>query len=206
MAIVNLTTGLRTEFAIDEFPDQVFHQAITWSPNSDAFAFASSGNHDLPMAVEGDPSMDLYLANPDGSEITLLPTDSLGRFGNLNWTTTDHLIFSATGVLDSILLTGVFSLDIHTGQLTLLSDPAQIAYNPAVSPDETRIAYVRYSREIMVMNMDGSDPQVIASLNGNIFGLDWQPIITNISPAATPAETTPPAIPTCRRRPSHPAR
>jgi predicted outer membrane repeat protein len=191
LVLLNLDTGMQTPIAIDAFPEQVFHQFVAWAPMGNEFVFSSSGTNPLPLAVDGVPSMSLYIAQRDGSNPVRLETGNLQLFGGLNWTKTDHIIFSANAIINAEIVYGIFSYALEDGQLTLLSDPAERVSHPAVSPDETKIAFIRDTRDLFVMNIDGSDVQSIRSFDGNVLSLAWQPlsVVTPMPPTFTPTGT-----------------
>jgi predicted outer membrane repeat protein len=192
LVLLNLETGMQTPIALDAFPEQVFHQFVAWSPMGNEFVFSSSGTNPLPLAVDSVPSMSLFTAQRDGSNPIRLETGNLRRFGGLNWTKTDHIIFSANAVINAEIVDGIFSYTLEDGQLTLLSDPTEPVFGPAVSPDETKIAFIRGAHDLFVMNIDGSDPQFVRSFDGNVLSLAWQPVFVVVPPTMTPSPTLTP--------------
>ncbi|NLF00806.1 MAG: hypothetical protein GX601_07495 [Anaerolineales bacterium] len=75
----------------------------------------------------------------------------------------------------------IYVLDLATGENSLLTDAAEHDLEPAISPDGSRIAFARSrldmsGQDIWVMNVDGSDPHIIASMEHAIATCpDWSP-------------------------------
>ena len=178
LALVDLTLDTASVLSIADFTPGAFNQNPAWFPTGDALVFASTGTNPIQPALDGDPLMDLYTIGRDGVGVRKLDNINASYYGGLNWTSSDQIIFSARKIIEGQLVDGIFSYDLLTETLTLLSDPAEDAASPSVSPDETKIAFVQGQCTIMIMNIDGSHATTIATLNENVGDLDWQPVNT----------------------------
>jgi Tol biopolymer transport system component len=158
----------------------------TWSPDGNRIAFASSGDNDIPLAVHGDPRLNIHIVNSDGSNETVLSLGGNGvlGLGSLDWFEQDTIIYSA------YRQQSIFSINVNTGEITpILDDISDFASMPDISPDNRYIAYVT-TTELSVMNIDGSNIQVVADFPRNFRHPDWQPVLgTGQAPVTTPSPT-----------------
>jgi Tol biopolymer transport system component len=75
----------------------------------------------------------------------------------------------------------IYVMDLETGMVTRLTDSPEHEFEPALSPDGTRIAFARAridmsGQDIYVMNADGTDPQRIVYMDESIAMCpDWSP-------------------------------
>lgn len=126
--------------------------SATWSPDGTKIAFASDRGG----------SLDVYVMNPDGSNIVQL-TDDPALDCCAEWSPDgSKLLFHSDRSGDF----EVYSMNADGSDVTnLTNDPAFDAYG-VFSPDGTKIAFSRYREldpetafmKIVVMNADGTDP------------------------------------------------
>ncbi len=137
------------------------NSAPAWSPNGSRIAFASTRNN---------PSGDLFLVNPDGSNVVRLTYNVASSVGHPAWSQDGTRIAFNCQVQAGNDDICTINLD-GTGFARLTSDPASDSF-PTWSPDGLSIAFstTRYGTDpvIDVMNTDGSDVrQVGAAITGS---------------------------------------
>lgn len=87
----------------------------------------------------------------------------------------------------------IYELNLATGQVVQLTDAAEHDLEPALSPDGTLIAFAKArldmsGQDIWVMNADGSNPHLLASVGAGIAtSPDWSPDGSQIAFYATQA-------------------
>lgn len=75
--------------------------------------------------------------------------------------------------------TGIFTVNLQTGERTRMTTPAAPAvdHTPRFSPDGESLAFIRYfssfRREIFVVSAAGGEPRQITSDDARIYGLAW---------------------------------
>ena len=142
-------------------------QGPEWSPDGSQIAFVWNGDNPIPMAVEGDPRLDIYIIDVDGSNLTQIGDLNALGLGSLSWRS-DGVIFCSLGFYDS----AIFAVHIEDGSIEMFTDYDSSYAN--VSPDEQKIVYGE-SGQLAVMDADGTNSVIITEAGG--FNPDWQPII-----------------------------
>lgn len=137
-----------------------------WSPDGRMIAFET----------DRDGRWELYLFDiTTGAETRL--TDHMASDINAFWTPdSQHIIFQS----DRDGEWQIYSVEIATGKVVKLSDGLTEDHDPAVSFDGTRIAFRAYQRgsnisAIYVMNIDGTDKQMISNPTGSASNHTWAP-------------------------------
>jgi hypothetical protein len=118
----------------------------------------------------------IYTANVDGSNIVEIPQDNLNKF-------LVHFSPDGTRLVYSKFLSGKFGdiapdVDIFTYAFATQAETrltnTGIAFQPAWSPDGTKIAYANYAGSgLYVMNADGTGQQLIAQPAGPPDDVQW---------------------------------
>jgi len=139
-----------------------------WSPAGEKIAFSYRETKDA--------FSQLYVMNPDGSEITKISTDDGRNYSTPDWSPDSTKIAFSSGQSNSDW--EIFIMNADGSDEVQITDGASISYGPDWSPDGTIIAFVSmadYQPEIFVMNSDGTDPKPITSLGANIGPPKWSP-------------------------------
>lgn len=129
--------------------------------------------HDLdgtPFQISWSPDaqkilIDVYstqyaILNPDGSDYKVL--DHKYAFPAV-WLDNETIIFSKS---DS-----VFSLNVETEHLKVITE----GIRPSLSPDRTKIAYIKNEHELYISNSDGTHPQKIIDSLYMGSSVAWSP-------------------------------
>jgi hypothetical protein len=194
VVIVSLINDAIVSIPLNGILEDAFHEESTWSLDGNQFIFASSGTNPIPMAIDGNPNMDLYISDRSGANISKIDSFNGESFGGVSWINNTQVLFSATMVQNAQLLYGVFKYDLMTEALTFLTDEAETSLSPTISPNGNLIAYVRTQGEIVIMNLDGTNPVTIATFDSSVQDLDWQPVTTaGSTPSPTPTNTSTPS-------------
>ncbi len=150
-----------------------------WSADGAKIAFGLSGE-----AAESPAG--LYIADADGSDVTLLFEDDTGATSP-TWSPDGRTIVFESGLGHEQTGAGdrdIYAIDGETGEVTRLTDdPARDEY-PALSPDGTRIAFTRRQggvADIYLMNADGTDVTQLMSGEGSDLRPVWSPDGTKIA-------------------------
>jgi Tol biopolymer transport system component len=140
------------------------------SPDGTRIAFVSDRDGGFP---------ELYLMDLNGSGVSRL-TDNAFVDGNPSWTPDGaRLVFErccANGTSDLV------SIDVATRvETSLTATTTHQEFDPVVSPDGTRVAYVAFevgvgNVDVWVMNADGSSPTRLTQDAAPDLSPDWQPL------------------------------
>jgi len=141
----------------------------TWSPDGTRIACSAdpAGNYEL----------DLWLMDPDGSNLTQL-TEDLYVLA-LAWSPDGSKI--AFSVTEDFEKSEIYVVDITGDNLTQLTANDAYNDNPAWSPDGSQIAFVSNSHdqsgyyEIYVMDSDGTNPTRLTESGYNSQNPEWSP-------------------------------
>jgi TolB protein len=140
--------------AAQDAPKQLFHQALSWSPDGREIVFA--GMHDYVAATDAYAS-DLYVVKVRNGKVRRL-TDTDYEAGAPAWTRAGRIVFA--GEARDHQASGLYSISTDGGTATQLTPPAGRDTAPAVSPDGRRVAFMSKrdggKYQLYVMNLDGS--------------------------------------------------
>lgn len=165
-----------------------YNYSPTYSPATDKIAFRCQN--------EGSATSDIFtMSGTRGKALTQITESSDAFEGNPSFSKDGKLLvydrqsyaYASRVTLASLLGMGVSSVliesseiwlkNLETGESTLLGN----GYQPSLSPDGMKIAYVKYSSDakscsIWIMNLDGSDQvQVTDAKKGYAFYPRWSP-------------------------------
>jgi Tol biopolymer transport system component len=148
----------------------------TWSPDGNRIAFASSGSHLVPRPIDGDPVMDIFTINSDGTDRAEISITGFG-VGNLNWTADNNVVFS----VQDIRSISIFSVPVSGGDIIRISEAdTEVSSNgPTLSPDGQKVAFLR-GNQILTMDTDGSNVEILADFPFRISHLSWQPVDSSL--------------------------
>jgi Tol biopolymer transport system component len=172
-----------TLFNVTNTPEEIDMNPV-WSPNGNRIAYTSSGDNFVPMTVEGNPVMDLYAIDADGTNRSKVSNGGLG-FGSLNWMTNDQFIYVKVAFPHA----GIYSYSLSNDHELLLTDTSIFSGAPDVSPDEHQIVFVQGS-QLAIMDIDGTNLTVITNTDENKFDPHWQPVMATVSDATSDGETS----------------
>ncbi len=173
------------------------------------------------MSLDIDESLDWLYLSPDGKylaingghigrTVTIVEIASgrawcpLGERSNcignfVSWMRNGRFLFCAEmdNTLDDVTMGSKLIVDVSAGQYTQLDLPVSPygAYSDAhyvsLSPDESRIAYVKGNSEIWTMQIDGKDKRLLQKVEGVVHALTWSPsdeqLIYSYQPGTMPA-------------------
>ncbi len=183
-------TGTPQRLTNNTFPDT----QPAWSPLGDQIAFVSA--HTDPTDPDRDRDRNIYImdADPATNDVAanLTPGTSApvyqGHDDAPSWSPDGQWIAYSNG------MSGIDIWKIRpngTGKTSIAAGDDEKS-NPAWSPDGTKIAYTGATsgtdRDIWVMNVDGSNPQILHDDTSHDINPDWQP---NSAPEITSLRPVP---------------
>lgn len=131
----------------------------TWNSNGTKIYYVEAG-----LIIPGP----IYSTNPDGSDNNMVAEVATNSRVCVSRDET-HILFSQSG--------GIYKFNLQNHEISQLAvvDDSSLPYCPVYSPDEQKIAYgIRHGRndyagepyyyKIMLMNADGSNPEVIITI------------------------------------------
>ena len=146
-----------------------------WSPDGSRIAFTRNIRNPHTNDYE------IYVVNPDGTGLRRLTfnltPDSL--FSNRNdmgpnWSPDGSRIVFASGRPGPL---NIYSMDADGGDVVRLTERPSANFEPAFSPDGTKIAFVGGPQHLLVMNADGTnETDLTPTSRGDYRNPDWQPI------------------------------
>jgi dipeptidyl aminopeptidase/acylaminoacyl peptidase len=152
---------------------EAFEWDPAWSSDGSRIAFVSGGEASArPMG--------LYVADSDGSGVTLVLEDGTGPTSP-SWSPDGRTIVFETGLGHEQTGSGnrdVFAIDVESGELTRLTDDSARDEYPALSPDGNRIAFTRQHDgvvDIYLVNADGTMVTQLTRGEGTDFRPAWSP-------------------------------
>lgn len=172
--VLNVATGEERQVTNDPADDT----SPAWSPDGTKLVFVSQrdGNTDLYwIGADGDESR--------GSEITRLTTDP-GADYDPAWSADGTQIYFARDQLDGgehsdlYVLNAPSAGDPEPPPPTPWAEPGPTAYQPAPSPDGSKIAFVSVTddaSQVFVANTDGSDVRQVTQDPTNKSNPSWSP-------------------------------
>jgi len=141
-----------------------------WSPDGSRIVFVSDRDGGFP---------ELYLMNADGTGVVRLTNNAVVD-GNPSWSPNgSSIVFERcceNGTSD------LFTIDVLLGiETNLTASTDQQEFDPAWSPDGTKIAYVSFlvgqgNIDIWIANADGSGPLRLTQESAPDTSPDWQPL------------------------------
>jgi Tol biopolymer transport system component len=149
-------------------------------------AFGASADQFVAVCRDGTGRTGMYVLDLAGNIVREIPMRS-DVFGHVTWSSTGRIVFFANN--DGNDAGGqLISLDENGGDrriLTTFETGADDA-GPAFSPDGTRIAFRRYTKEplrgdIWVMDADGRNAQPVTNAPGDQQDPSWSPDGTRIA-------------------------
>lgn len=122
-----------------------------WSPDGSQIAFGSNLDS---------PDNDLWIVNADGTNARLLLSRRAEDI-DVVWSPSFRIIFG--GFVDRVSDYEIFAFDPVTSSLSRLTNSPRSDFEPAASPDGSKIAFSSFRKPqgIYIMNADGSSPQLI---------------------------------------------
>lgn len=147
---------------------QLLDRDPAWSPDGSKIAFTSIRNG----------KADIYIMNADGSNLTRL-TDNPDNDSSLLWSPDEDMIAFES---ERNRGTQIYLMNADGSNLTRLTDNVY-GPTPAWSPDGSKIAFrclvhegsYEYSREIQVIDADGSDPTRLTNSDADDYCPVWSP-------------------------------
>lgn len=164
--IVELALATQEERLLVPNPPESVLLEPAVSPDGRQFAYARTLT---PVVETGQPvdfGTDLYLANRDGSgaHLFLEHQQPNEHIRSPVWLPDGQgLLVAVYRLVERHVITTIESVDLAGGSRTVV---VQDAFHPAISPDGTRIAFVRQDENLVqslwLANADGSDARLIA--------------------------------------------
>jgi Tol biopolymer transport system component len=154
-----------------------------------AGCIASSGNGSNGMIVfqsDRDGNYDLYVMNPDGTDVRNLTSHSASDTAPIPSPDGRRIAFQSNRDGND----EIYVLDLETGAQSNLTNHPANDHSPTWSPDGSSIAFVSdrdallldearglWANDIYIMNSDGSDPRRLTAgnLTNGYGGLAWSP-------------------------------
>lgn len=149
----------------------------------------SSGNGSNGMIVfqsDRDGNYDLYVMNPDGTDVRNLTNHPASDTGPVPSPDGRRIAFQSNRDGND----EIYVVDLETGKQTNLTNHTASDHSPTWSPDGSSIAFVSdrtailldearglWTSDIYIMNSDGSDPRRLTAgnLTNGYGGLAWSP-------------------------------
>ena len=173
--LVELSLGSGDEALLVPKPEGAVLIDPALSPNRDRLAFVRQLT---PVVIPGEPvevGMDLYLADAGGSDPVLLLEHSQPNeaIRSPAWFPDGHrMLINVQNLEGAQIVTTIEALDIETGARTRVLDDA---FQPALSPDGTQIAFVRqdeqFNQSLWIANADGSGERQLAGPPDGLGGI-----------------------------------
>jgi Tol biopolymer transport system component len=155
-----------------------------WSPDGKRIAFAK---RNLDRESDSNkPEVDIYVMNPDGSEMTRL-TDLAGVEQDPSWSPDGNQIaFEAEqgDPTETYVGSEIFVMNADGSELRPLTDTVEDEFFPAWSPDGDTIAFERRGDDgitIVLVNEDGSGERELRAPNQLWFHPAWSPDGTQLA-------------------------
>jgi len=148
-----------------------------WSPDGTRIVFAS--------AVDG--NAELYTIKPDGSGVTRLTTSTAPAINTEpEWSPDGSMLaYSRCTTALGTLQCQVYTIRSDgTGDTNVSNDASVTEISAVWSPDGTRLAFTRvtdvaFSRDIYIMNRDGTGKRSLTNTTADNFSIAWRPRNTN---------------------------
>jgi Tol biopolymer transport system component len=143
-----------------------------WSPDSEWIAVAGV-REDVEGAGTTDVRVeytDIYLFEADGSEVGNLTEDLPDMKQGLSWLGEETILFQL-GYSDEC---GIYTLNIHSRELSKLVESSWCAAFPAASPDGTQIVF-EDNEHLYIMDANGTNKRLLTELSCNGCSAYWSP-------------------------------
>lgn len=143
-----------------------------WSPTSEWIAVTGvredvEGAWTTEVQIE---HTDIHLFEADGSEVANLTEDLPDMKQYLSWLDNETILFQ----LGYSGECGIYTLNIHSRELSKLVELSGCTSFPAASPDGTQIVF-EDSEALYIMDANGASKRQLTDLSSNIYYAQWSP-------------------------------